>query len=188
MPKRGTPEYYAMGLIDQIVVQGEDSLLYKEVVKDKGYTSNLSGGINYLGNMFNYNGPMLFAADFIYDEKYDEKEVLKSIDKVVEQIQTKGVTQADIDRSIVKLRSTFYDQLTQFGGFGRADLLAAFALFDDDPNKINQIEAEFRKVTPKLIQETAKEYLRDTNRTVIFLKTAKQDSQTKDAKAEGGSK
>ena len=111
---------------------------------------------------------------------------MKSIDKVVEQIQTKGVTQADIDRSIVKMRSTFYDELTQFGGFGRADLLAAFALFDDDPSKINQIEAEFRKVTPKLIQETAKEYFRDTNRTVIFLKTAKQDSQAKDAKAEGG--
>jgi predicted Zn-dependent peptidase len=186
MPERGTPAYYAMGLLDQLLIEGEDSLLYQEVVKNKGYTSNLSGGINYLGNMFNYNGPMLFAADFIYDEKYDEKEVLKSIDKVVEQVQTKGVTQADIDRSIVKLRSTFYDQLTQFGGFGRADLLAAFALFDDDPRKINQIEAEFRKVTPKLIQETAKEYLRNTNRTVIFLQPAKQES--KDAKAEGGSK
>ena len=82
-------------------------MLYQEVVKNKNYTSELSGGINYLGNMFNYNGPMFFAADLIHDEKYDEKEVLKSIDKVVEQIQTKGVTQADIDRSIVKMRSTF---------------------------------------------------------------------------------
>ncbi|MEZ5426372.1 MAG: pitrilysin family protein [Pyrinomonadaceae bacterium] len=184
MPDRGTPEYYAMGLLDQILVEGEDSLLYQEVVKNKGYAGGISGGINYLGNMFNYNGPMLFAADFIYDEKYSREEVLKSIDKVVEQVQTKGVTQADIDRSIVKLRSGFYDQLTQFGGFGRADLLASFALFDDDPGKINRLESEFRKVTPALIQKTAKEYLRDTNRTVIYLETAKQES----AKAEGGAK
>ena len=35
MPKRGTPEYYAMGLLDQILLQGEDSMLYQELVKNK---------------------------------------------------------------------------------------------------------------------------------------------------------
>ena len=35
-----------------------------------------------------------------------------------------------------------------------------FALFDDDPARINRIEAEFRKVTPALMQKTAQEYLR----------------------------
>ena len=33
--------------------------------------------------------------------------------------------------------------MTQFGGFGRADLLASFALFDDKPQEINEIEEEF---------------------------------------------
>ena len=62
MPKRGTPEYYAMGLLDQILLEGEDSMLYQELVKRKNYASGLNGGINgYLGNMFNYNGPMLFS-------------------------------------------------------------------------------------------------------------------------------
>ena len=70
----------------------------------------------------------------------------------------------------MKLRSGLYDTMTQFGGFGRADLLASFALFDNDPKKINQIEANFRKVTPELIKKTAKEYLRNTNRTTVVLK------------------
>ena len=35
--------------------------------------------------------------------------------------------------------------MTQFGGFGRADLLASYALFDDKPDNINQIEANFQK-------------------------------------------
>ena len=57
MPERNTKEYYAMGLLDQILVQGDNSLLSQKLVKDKGYTSNVNGGINYLGNMFNTKAP-----------------------------------------------------------------------------------------------------------------------------------
>ena len=90
MPKRGSREYYAMGLIDQILIEGEDSLLYQELVKNKKYTSGISGGINYLGNMFNYNGPMLFAVDLIHDDKFTPQEILAATDAVIEQIQTKA--------------------------------------------------------------------------------------------------
>jgi zinc protease len=171
MPPRGTPEYYAMGLIDQIILQGEDSLLYQEFVKNKGYAGGVGGGINSgLGNMFNYNGPMLFDISLIHDEKFKADEITGSLDSVVAGLQNKPVMQQDIDRAIVKLRSGLYDTLQQFGGVGRADLLACFALFDDQPAKINEIEANFRKVTPALIQKTAKEYLRSTNRTVVIVK------------------
>jgi zinc protease len=174
MPKRGTPEYYAMGLLDQILLQGEDSMLYQELVKTKGYTSGLNGGINgYLGNMFNYNGPMLFSVDLIHDDKYTPQEIIAASDAVIAQVQNKPVDQATIDRSIVKLRSGLYDTMSQFGGVGRADLLACFALFDDKPENINQIESNFRKVTPALIQQTAKDYLRKTNRTVVILNVEK---------------
>ncbi len=46
--------------------------------------------------------------------------------------------------------------MEQFAGFGRANLLASFALFDDDPARINRLEAEFAKVTPALVQKTAR--------------------------------
>jgi zinc protease len=173
MPKRNTKEFYAMGLLEEILINGEDSRLYQEFVKNKKYTNRIGGGINYLGNMFNYNGPMLFAVDLIHDDKFTPQEILAANDAVIEQIQTKGVTQAEIDRAIVKLRSGLYDTMQQFGGFGRADLLASFALFDDNPQAINQIEANFRKVTPKIIQETAKEYLRKTNRTIVIINPEK---------------
>jgi len=174
MPQRGTPEYYAMGLLDQILLQGEDSMLFQELVKNKNYTSGLSGGINgYLGNMFNYNGPMLFSVDMIHDDKFNAQEILSASDAVIAQVQDKPVDQAAIDRAIVKLRSGLYDTMTQFGGVGRADLLACFALFDNRPENINQIEANFRKVTPALIQKTAKDYLRKTNRTVVIINPGK---------------
>src|SRR4051794_24477058 len=38
MPARNTPEYYAMGLLDQMLVQSDDSLLYEELVKKRAYS------------------------------------------------------------------------------------------------------------------------------------------------------
>ena len=74
-----------------------------------------------------------------------------------------------LDRALVKLESGFYDNLGATGGFGLADLLASFALFDDNPSRINSLLAEYQKVSPELIQKTAQEYLRPGNRTVLVV-------------------
>jgi len=176
MPPRNSPEYFAMGLLDQLLVQGDDSLLYRELVKKHGFTGDVSGAINELGNMFNYDGPMLWTASLFHDDTVAPEQILSAVDAVVEGLQSKPVEQSLVDRSITKMRSSLYDTLTQFGGFGRADLMASFALFDDDPGKIDSLEAEFRKVTPQLVAHTAREYLRKTNRTVLLIEPGAADA------------
>ena len=168
MPDRNSPEYYAMGLIDQMLLQGQDSKLYLALVQGKGYTGSVSGGINYLGNMFNYSGPMIWMTDMIYDANVSPDSILVQVDKAVVELQT-TVTQEDLDLAIVKMRSKLYDDLGGFFGIGRADMLASFALFDDDPARLNTLEDEFKKVTPDLIKKTAQEYLRPTNRTILII-------------------
>lgn len=169
IPERNTPEYYAMGLIDQIVLQGEDSKLTQVLVKKKGYTSGIGGGINLLGNMFNYNGPMLWMGSLIHDNTVASDTILAAIDEVVEEMRTKPVDKATLDRALVKLRSDLYGEFEGFFGFGKADLMASFALFDNDPSRINTLESQFKKVTPELILKTAQEYLRRTNRTILTI-------------------
>jgi len=169
MPERNTPEYYAMGLIDQILLQGDDSRLYQALVQEKGYTGRISGGINLLGNMFNYNGPMLWMGNLIHDPSVPADSITAVIDREIAKISSRPVSQKTLDRAIVKIRSDLYDTMGGFFGIGEADLLAAFALFDDDPGRINDIEPEFRKITPQQIMETAKKYLRPTNRTILIL-------------------
>lgn len=168
MPERNSPEYYAMGLIDQMLVQGQDSKLFLALVQEKGYTGSVSGGINYLGNMYNYSGPMVWMADLIYDANVSPDSIIHQFDKAVNELQT-NVTKEDLDLAVIKLRSKLYDDLGGFFGIGRADMLASFALFDDDPARINTLEDEFRKVTPELIKKTAQEYLRPTNRTILIV-------------------
>jgi len=169
MPTRNSPEYFAMGLLDQILVQGDDSLLYRELVKKNGFTGGVSGAINELGNMFDYDGPMLWTASLFHDATVQPHQILAAIDTVIDALQSKPVEPSLLQRSVTKMRSSLYDTLSQFGGFGRADLMCSYALFDDDPFKIDALESEFRKVTPELIGRTAREYLRKTNRTVLLI-------------------
>ena len=167
VPDRNTPEFYAMGLIDQILLQGNDALLRESLVQKGGLTGSVDGGINLLGSMFNYSGPMLWTAYVFHDKNVSGDRILAASDSVIERLRTSLVDQATLDRARIKLRSSFYDAVNS--GFGRADLLASFALFDDDPSRINRIEAEFRKVTPAILRSTAMEYLRSTNRTVLSI-------------------
>ena len=182
MPDRNTPEYYAMGLIEQMLIEGSDSLLYKELVQKRGLTDSVEGGINLLGNMFDYSGPMLLVADVRYDPTTTSDTMLAAIDTAISPLLAKPVDKQLLDRARVKARSSLYDTMTQFGGFGLMDLLASFSLFDDDPSHINSIVPEFDKVTPELIQKTAQEYLRPTNRTVVILQPAPKNTAAAPAK------
>jgi zinc protease len=169
VPDRLTPEWYAMGLIDQLLVQGDDSRLHDALVRQRGFTGSVAGGINLLGSMFDIEGPTLWTAYLIHDAERPADEILKVIDEEIERLQTTPVTGEQLELALVKRRSAFYAEQEAFFRFGRANLLASFALFDDNPALINQVEAEFRGVTPELVQKTAREYLRRTNRTVLTI-------------------
>jgi predicted Zn-dependent peptidase len=170
VPPRYTPEWYAFGLLDQILAQGNDSWLYDELVRKRGLTGDVAAGINWgLGSMYDYNGPMLWIVSYFHDTRVPADSLIAAMDRVINRARTTPVDRETLDRALVKIRSDLYANLEQFGGFGRANLLASFALFDDDPARINRLESEFAKVTPALLQRTAQEYLRKSNRTVYTI-------------------
>ena len=168
-PERNSPEYWAFGLIDQILVQGEDSRMFQRLVQEDGFTAGVSGSMNDLGNMYNYEGPMLWTVSLYHDAGVRPDDILAAADEVVERIRTEPVDEETLARARIKLKSSLLNSMEGLFGFGRADLLASFALFDDDPSRINRIEDEFAAVTPELILQTAQEYLRPTNRTILTV-------------------
>ena len=125
-----------------------------------------------LGNLLNYNGPMLWSLSLIHDTTHAADSILARLDGVLERLRRAPVDSATLARARVKLRSGLYGFQESLFGFGRADLLAAFALFDDDPARLNRLEDEFDRVTPAVIQRTAQEYLRPTNRTILTVTPA----------------
>jgi zinc protease len=168
-PPRNTPEYEALGVLDQILANGNDSRLYEALVRRTGLTGEVRSSINGLGNMFNIAGPTLWTVSLYHDRDKSADAVLKVFDEEIEKIRSTPVDRATLDRALVKMRSDLYAMQEQTFGFGRADLLASFALFDDDPERINRLEESFSKITPALLQKTAQEYLRETNRTILAV-------------------
>lgn len=170
VPARGTPEWYAMGLIDQMLVKGNDSRLYRKLVAETGIAGEVGGGINFpLGNMFNYQGPMLWSFNFTHDANRSRDEIKAAVDAVIEELRTKKVSPEELARARTKMRSSLYSTIDGTGRIGLIDLLAVYALFDNDPSKVNTLEDGFAKVTPELIQKTAQEYLRPTNRSIYVI-------------------
>jgi predicted Zn-dependent peptidase len=139
-PKRNTPEFYAMGLIDQLLVQGSDSRLYQALVQKKGLTGEIQGGANVLlGNMFNVNGPTLWTTFLFHDADKTSDQILASFDEEIERLRTTPVPAAELQRALIKRRSSLFAETEQLFGFGAADLLASYALFDDNPSMVNQL-------------------------------------------------
>lgn len=176
VPPRDTPEYYAFGLLDQILLQGEDSAVWQRLVQERGYASEVGGGINLLGNMFTYDGPMLWTVYLVHDSGAGADAIVADVDAEIARLQAAPPSAEELARALTKIRAGLYDLVGSPTRFGLVELLACAALFDDDPARINRIESQFRAVTPELVSRVARDYLQAGRRTVLVV----------EAGAEGG--
>jgi predicted Zn-dependent peptidase len=169
VPPRNTPEHYAFSLLDTILLQGEDSRLWQKLVQQRGYSSAVAGGTNLLGNEFTYDGPMLWMLYLVHDPEASPEAITADVDAEIARLQAEPPSAEELDRALTKLRATLYDLAGSSTRFGLVELLACFALFDDDPARINRLEADFRAVTPEQIREVARTWLRPERRTVQIV-------------------
>ena len=165
IPAQSSPDFPAMALLVQILQGDDSSRWYQRLVKEKELTLDLTGGLNYFGNEFDYSGPMIMTTRATYKPGHTADEVVKEMDGVVAELVQKGVSEKELSDAKVRFRSSFYNQVE--GSFGKAHLLSCLALFRDDPSQINHLLDPFDRVTGEQIRAAAKRYLVAENRTVI---------------------
>jgi len=164
-PLQNSPEYPAAALMSLILQGDESSRLYQRLVKDKEISLDMGGGLNYFGNEFDYNGPMVMTTRTTYKPGHSGTEVVKEMDAVIAELVQKGLPERELADAKVRFRSNFYSQLES--SFGKAHLLCVLSLFRDDPAQINSLLEPFEKVTPEQVVSVTKKYLVAGNRTVI---------------------
>ncbi len=183
LPARFTKDFFALSVLDPLLNSDDSARMYRKLVRDERLAMSSQGGFNFLGSNFDMKGPMLYTmrVDYLNDKTADQ--VLAAIESVLADVRDKGITPAELEQAKTTIRSGFLDELESGGmpRFGRANLMAAFALFDDDPGRINTILDELEKVTVEDVTAAAGRWLVPTNRTSIDSRPA-----AKPAPAQGG--
>jgi predicted Zn-dependent peptidase len=170
LPERMTKDFFALTLLDPLLVSDESAKLYQALVKENQIASSVQGGFNYgLGNNFDYNGPMLYTFRVDYRPDLKGADVLKVVDKVISAVQEHGISEDELRQAKTNFKSSFLENLEggMVPGFGRSDLLAALALYDDNPGRINTILDDLDKITAADVKAAAMKWLVPSNRTII---------------------
>jgi zinc protease len=170
VPQRLTHEWHAMGLLDQALHGGRAGRIYRELVLEKQIAVEADGGID---DLFGYNGPTQMTTRIMHKPEYSAEETLAAFDEVLREVREKGITGDELEQLKVKWRSDYYSTLEGGRGgymprYGLMHLLACFALFDNQPELVNTIQAGFSKLTREEIQAAARKYLVPENRAIVF--------------------
>jgi predicted Zn-dependent peptidase len=105
LPERMTKDFFALSLLDPLLVSDESAKLYQALIKENQVASDVSGGFNLLGNNFDYNGPMLYTFRVDYRPDLKGADVLKVVDKVISAVQEHGITEDELKQAKVNFRS-----------------------------------------------------------------------------------
>ncbi len=179
MPARMSKDFFALSVLDPLLNSDDSARMHRKLVREERLAVSSGGGLNLLGSNWDMKGPMLYTmrVDYLADKKADQ--VLSAIESVLAEVREKGISPAELQQAKVTVRSSFLDELE--GGsmprFGRANLLGIFALFDDNPGRINTILDEIDKVTVEDVKAAAAKWLVPGNRTSIDSRPAAKPSQ-----------
>ncbi len=178
LPPRMTKDFFALSVLDPLLNSDDSARMYRKLVREDRLAMSSQGGFNFLGPNWDMKGPMLYTmrVDYFNDKTADQ--VVAAIESVLDDVRKTGITAAELAQAKTSMRSAFLDDM-EAGGmplFGRANLLGVFALFDDDPGRINTILGEIEKVTLDDVKAAANKWLVPTNRTSIDSRPAAKPS------------
>jgi predicted Zn-dependent peptidase len=189
LPERMTKDFFALSVLDPLITGDDSARLYQKLVRQDRLAMQVIGAFNFLGSNWDVKGPMLYTVRVDYLNDKTGAQVLDAVESVLAEIRTKGISEAELAQAKTALKSSFFEDME--GGmmprFGRANLLAAFALFDNDPARINTILAELDQVTVDDVKAAAGRWFVPANQTSIDSRpAAKATNGGSDGRAHGG--
>ena len=166
MPPRSSPDAIVGAVTAELLHNGQASILYQTLVKEKQVAASVGGGVNWpLGNPFEYNGPTLMTSFIVYPTNVSEEQLLGAYDAAIAELARKGPSREQVERIAAKMRSDWYDELEI--PISRASALAHAVQFTGSFDSAYQVPDRVAKVTPEEVRSFAAKYLVPTNRTII---------------------
>jgi predicted Zn-dependent peptidase len=161
IPAQGTPEYYAIDMLNQLLSQGESSRLNKSLVDEK-QVALYSGAFTY-----NTEHPGLTLAYSLANMGVDAVKVEDAMNAEFERVKVETIT----DKDFQKLRNQVENDFVSRNGSvaGIAESLANYHMYFGDANLINTEIEKYYAVTKQDLMNAASKYYTKDNRVVLYF-------------------
>ena len=166
MSELGSPDYYALSILNVLLSQGESSRLYRRLVYENNWITSFSTGPN------EYKGPQLFDFWLQLQSGVDARKVLQAVEEELTRFQEQPISEQELEKARNQLAFSFVDRLSTVALIG--EQLASYAVFFDDPHLINKEWDRFFSIRAEDILQAAARTFVPRNRTLIVVEPAPQ--------------
>jgi predicted Zn-dependent peptidase len=186
-PKRRSPDYYALNMIDAILTGGDAARLRMDLVKGKESVVQYEANLGWpFASALDYRDPEPYALFLLYKPNFTAAQIVAQVQDEISRLQNTPVDAKDLERVKAWMRAARIQQLQS--SLERAKTLAQYEVTDGDYTLINKELDAMMAVTPAQIQEAAKKYLTPERRAVLEINPAPAGSTPAPGAAPAGAK
>jgi predicted Zn-dependent peptidase len=165
-PSRQDDDYYALGILNEILDCGNSGRLYQVLVKDKEAVLRFSTGLQSSRNTG------VFKAFFLCKTGHSPAQVQELFFQELEKLKTTPVTTNELQKAKNQIKRGYFGSNIHFSlqtNLGRAQNLAEQALFFNDAQGLDKELARYDKVTSDDIMRVANKYLRKERSLILEI-------------------
>lgn len=157
-PNCTSPDFCPLSILDITLLSGQSSRLYKRLVREEQLAISVSGGI---GETID---PLLFTIYVKPRPGADLDKLETVIEEELTKVKNEGITEQEYQKALNMIRSQFYFGLQTISG--KASQLGSAEILYGSYEKLFTQMDDYAAVKREQVQEAAKKYLSENNKTV----------------------
>lgn len=161
IPAQGTPDAYAVDMLNQLLSEGGSSRLNRSVV-DEQQLALFCGAFS-----FSLEDPGLTLAFGLANSGVDPKQLEDAMNAEVERVKTELISEEELQKLKNQIEAQFITRNSSVAGI--AESLANYEMYLGDANLINTEIQRYLAVTREDLMRVAKKYYIAENRTVVYF-------------------
>ena len=163
IPQSGSEEYYAVDLLESILSSGKTSRLYKSIVDEKQLAIDIGTDYELAFD------PTIMLVYAIANQNVKAENLVKAILDEIDKVVNEEVTEDELQKVKNQKLMSFYHRMETING--KANTIGNYELFFGDYKKLFSAPSDYAKVTRDEIQQVAKKYFTEDNRTVGIMQS-----------------
>ncbi|HEY1336741.1 MAG TPA: pitrilysin family protein [Bryobacteraceae bacterium] len=170
-PKRRSPDYYALNMIDYVLSAGDSSRIRMDLVKGKQSVVSYQANPGWpFASALDYVDPEPYAMFLQFNPAFTADQIVQQVQGEFDRLQKEPLAAAELERLKTLMRANRIRELQST--LNRARALAQYEILDGNPELINTELDRMTAVTAEQVQAAAKKYFTPDKRVVLAIAPA----------------